>query len=323
MASTVFYSWQSDLPNPTNRGFILTALEAATKTLREDESVQVEPVVDRDTAGVPGSPDISSTIFGKIEQALVFVCDVSIINQGGKGERRLTPNPNVLIELGYALKALGSHRIIMVMNTAFGAVEQLPFDLRLKRVLPYNAPPGDSDRSAERKKLQGALEYCLRDILQLPLQEPEADVGEEVEIAAHGRWQGKKDRPGEKYGDPSQGQLTPALVKLKPGEVYQFRADFGLTDKELGAVIGLAKYVQFRSLTLWQCRYLTEPALCSLGVFRYLWDLDLGKTNTTDKVLESLRQLTSLKTLMVKGSGVSSAAVEEFRKALPNCKVVA
>src|SRR5207302_9978988 len=98
-----------------NRGFIHTALEAATKTLREDGSVQVDPVVDRDTAGVPGSPDISSTIFGKIEQALIFVCDVSIINQG-KGERRLTPNPNVLIELGYALRALGPHRIIMAMN---------------------------------------------------------------------------------------------------------------------------------------------------------------------------------------------------------------
>src|SRR5882724_1689520 len=82
MADTVFYSWQSDLPNATNRGFIHTALEAATKTLREDGSVQVEPVVDRDTAGVPGSPDISSTILGKIDEALIFVCDVSVINQG-------------------------------------------------------------------------------------------------------------------------------------------------------------------------------------------------------------------------------------------------
>src|SRR5438552_12222613 len=120
MADTVFYSWQTDLPSPTNRSFIETALEAATKTLREDGSIQVEPVVDRDTAGIPGSPDISSTIFGKIDQARVFVCDVSIINQGTKEERRLTPNPNVLIELGYAFKALGAHRILMVMNAAFG-----------------------------------------------------------------------------------------------------------------------------------------------------------------------------------------------------------
>src|SRR6266849_3811395 len=107
MADTVFYSWQSDLQNSTNRGFIQTALEAATKTIRDDESIQVDPVLDRDTAGVPGSPDIFSTILGKIDQARVFVCDVSIINQGANKGTRLAPNPNVLIELGYALKALG------------------------------------------------------------------------------------------------------------------------------------------------------------------------------------------------------------------------
>jgi hypothetical protein len=165
MADTVFYSWQSDLPNPTNWGFIQKALEAAIKTIRDDESIQVDPVVDRDTAGVPGSPDISSTILSKIDQARIFLCDVSIINKGAKEGTRLTPNPNVLIELGYALKALGQHRIIMVMNTAFGTVEQLPFDLRMKRVVKYNAPPGSSERADARKKLQGALEYCLRDIL--------------------------------------------------------------------------------------------------------------------------------------------------------------
>ena len=80
MADVIFYSWQHDLPNATNRGFIQTALEAATKTIREDDSIHVEPVVDRDTAGVPGSPDIASTILAKIDQAQVFVCDVSIIN---------------------------------------------------------------------------------------------------------------------------------------------------------------------------------------------------------------------------------------------------
>ena len=74
----VFYSWQSDLPNVTNRNFILQALENAAKALRNDGSLQVEPVIDRDTVGVPGSPNISETIFGKIDQARVFVCDISL-----------------------------------------------------------------------------------------------------------------------------------------------------------------------------------------------------------------------------------------------------
>src|ERR1043165_3134248 len=37
---------------------------------------------DRDTSGVPGSPDIAATIFDKIKAADIFVGDVSFINQG-------------------------------------------------------------------------------------------------------------------------------------------------------------------------------------------------------------------------------------------------
>jgi len=80
MNCTIFYSWQSDLPNSTNRGFIQDALERAAKILRSDESVRVEPVIDRDTQNTPDSHDISATIFRKIAEADVFVCDVSLIS---------------------------------------------------------------------------------------------------------------------------------------------------------------------------------------------------------------------------------------------------
>lgn len=130
MNDTVFYSWQSDLPTATNRGFIEDALDRAVKRIHIDQTIEVEPVIDRDTAGVPGAPDIASVILAKIDRAQVFVADVSIIHQG---TGRLGPNPNVLIELGYALKSLGWSRVIVVMNAAFGAVEALPFDIRTKR----------------------------------------------------------------------------------------------------------------------------------------------------------------------------------------------
>lgn len=158
----VFYSWQSDLPNSTNRGFIEKALEKATKAIRTDESIEIEPVIDRDTEGVPGSPDIANAIFAKINQAQVFACDVSIINKGEKS--RPTPNPNVLIELGYALKTLGSERIIMIINTDFGPPEILPFDLSKKRVVTYCMPEECQERSLERKKLEDKLDTALRTI---------------------------------------------------------------------------------------------------------------------------------------------------------------
>lgn len=69
MTRRVFYSWQSDLPNATIRGFILAALEAACKAAGEDLSVDERPEVDRDTLGVPGAPDIAQTIFAKIDRA--------------------------------------------------------------------------------------------------------------------------------------------------------------------------------------------------------------------------------------------------------------
>jgi hypothetical protein len=165
MEVKVFYSWESDLPVSTNREFILNALEVAAKSIRDDETIEVEPVVDRDTLRLPGSPDIASAIFAKIDQAQVFVCDISIIN--ADGELRRTPNPNVLIELGYAIKALGWERVIMVSNTAYGEQEVLPFDLRTRRSIAYVLPDNQDveNRTLERQRLQRDLEEQLRTIL--------------------------------------------------------------------------------------------------------------------------------------------------------------
>jgi hypothetical protein len=162
MIQIVFYSWQSDLPNACNRGFIQEALEGAAAAIKADDTIAIEPVVDRDTQGVPGAPDIASTIFSKITAADVFVADVSIV---GRGEKRATPNPNVLIELGYAFKALGHERVILVFNRAFGKIEELPFDLRMRRVLSYEMPNEGKQRGPERKNLEKQLDVAIRTAL--------------------------------------------------------------------------------------------------------------------------------------------------------------
>jgi hypothetical protein len=165
MKCMLFYSWQSDLPSSTNRGFIQQALEQAAAALRADDELEVDPVVDRDTSGVPGSPDIARTIFEKIDKAAVFVGDISIVTPAGIPDLRPSPNPNVLIELGYALKSIGPERTLMVMNTAFGKPELLPFDLKLKRVLPFNLTEGAGTKAAVRKELARKFEDALRPIL--------------------------------------------------------------------------------------------------------------------------------------------------------------
>jgi hypothetical protein len=161
---TVFYSWQSDLPNSTNRGLIEEALQRAAKTLRSDDSIKVEPVVDRDTAGHAGSPDIAATILQKIDDADSFVADVSYITPptpAGSYEKRC-PNPNVILELGYALRAHGSERVLLVFNEHYGPLSELPFDLRGRRVISYRSAPEDSDRATPRRLLHDRFVAELR-----------------------------------------------------------------------------------------------------------------------------------------------------------------
>lgn len=164
MEIKIFYSWQSDLPNNTNRGFIQKALENAVRNIYKDESIEVVPSIDKDTQGVSGSPNIPETILQKINECDFFVCDVSIINNGSKF--RPTPNPNVLFELGYALKKFGWNQVIMVCNQTFGDLSKLPFDLDKRRVVLYTASEKDADRSSERKKLEGILESHLRSFIE-------------------------------------------------------------------------------------------------------------------------------------------------------------
>lgn len=172
----IFYSWQSDLPNKSNRGLISDALEKATKG---------NPLVliDRDTQGVPGSPDIPQTILEKIDRAQAFVADVSPIGQvvlNGKGGRR-TCNPNVLIELGYAVKALGWERIILVLNQHFGVPSDLPFDLQKKRVMPYRCDP-EGERAESRNALIKQLENGIATIVG-KLKPDEAPSAELADLA--------------------------------------------------------------------------------------------------------------------------------------------
>lgn len=159
--ATVFYSWQSDLPNNTNRSFIEAATRKALDDLKKDSAVQDSPrELDKDTSGIAGSPDIVNVILAKIRAAEVCIFDVSIVAENAV---RKLPNPNVMIELGYALGHHPFQKIIMVFNTATGDTKDLPFDLGFKRAVTYHAPMGEGlDRSTARTELVGKLTAHLK-----------------------------------------------------------------------------------------------------------------------------------------------------------------
>ncbi|WP_321496036.1 hypothetical protein, partial [uncultured Desulfobacter sp.] len=67
--------------------------------------------------------------------------------------------------LGYALKSISSERIILIFNTEYGDVSELPFDLRFKRVLTYQMGQDDEPgpiRSILRKALKNALQNVFK-----------------------------------------------------------------------------------------------------------------------------------------------------------------
>ena len=223
MSFTIFYSWQSDLPNATNRGFIGTALTKVKDVLQRDETVTVEPVIDRDTSGVPGSPDIALTIFGKIDSCQLFVGDVSIINRGQEG--RKTPNPNVLVELGYALKSLGPERVILVMNTAYGGPEDLPFDLKMRRIVSYNMPQEVNERSTERRALEQRLTAAVRAIIEHHEQTAAPPVPTGLSLVERA-----KEAVGN--GSPQQATLVGDYMAELGGRLDQLAPDYDAAERD-------------------------------------------------------------------------------------------
>lgn len=89
----VFFSWQSDISK--SRNFIHSSLKSAISQLNKD-FLLVEPersqdsirrhkvILDQDTQGILGIPEIASTILQKILKCDVFVADVSFVGKNNK-----------------------------------------------------------------------------------------------------------------------------------------------------------------------------------------------------------------------------------------------
>lgn len=170
----LFYAWQSDSPTADNRNFIESAAQKALKKVSQSGFLQTSPRLDRDTKDVPGTPDIANTILEKINMSSAFLADLTYVGKTipVKGQAdSLIPNPNVLLELGYALNRLSWQRLICVMNTYYGTEEDLPFDLRNRRwPIKYNLPPSADEilRKKIKEELADELETAIKAIAQLP-----------------------------------------------------------------------------------------------------------------------------------------------------------
>lgn len=187
----IFWAWQFDLPGKIARHFIREALEEAIAQINQVEDIE-EPdeifqtgmmQLDYGRKGLKGSPDLAIEILKKIDAASVFVCDVTPVgkgpphktDEGKESDGKLLMNPNVAIELGYALKALTTERVLMIMNNHYGRREDMPFDLGHKGgpILYRLAPEASkAEIEAEKRKLVSVLMDALREYVPRPEQKP-------------------------------------------------------------------------------------------------------------------------------------------------------
>ena len=233
MERTVFWSWQSDLDARVTRDLVRSALDQAIGMISADLDEADRPSLTSDTQGVAGTPDIVATILRKIDEAAVFVGDVTPISVSASG--KACANPNVLIELGYANRALTEHRVLQIWNTAFdgATIEKLPFDMRGRRSpIAFTLPVG-AERE-ELRKVRADLAKRLADHLrlaldQLPPPPPEAihwqphydgDVDlwfdrNEPQIVTHPSHGSSKYRWTDHF--PGYARLIPSKWEAKPG----------------------------------------------------------------------------------------------------------
>ncbi|MBB5503179.1 hypothetical protein [Paraburkholderia sp. MM5384-R2] len=177
MSKTVFWSWQSDLPAATTKDFIKEALAQALEKVAEELQLEIADrlELDHDTKGEAGLVEIVSTIFRKIDDCQIFVADITPIAEitAGTATKKI-PNPNVMLELGYAIREAGPQRVITVANLAFGGKpEELPFDLRHRRgAITYRL---DSAKDPTIEKIRKNLVKQLVAALTTNLAAPRED----------------------------------------------------------------------------------------------------------------------------------------------------
>lgn len=164
---TIFYSWQSDLPGSDTRNIIQDSIKDAVRLFRDTVDIEA----DRDTKGEFGSPDIAQTIFSKIDDCDIFIADVSAVCQyetvdkDGNKKIKYMPNPNVMLELGYATHVVGWDRVICVLNSDYGAPENMPFDIANRRLTPFSLKDGKSKGEVKRY-IKGVIQDTVENILE-------------------------------------------------------------------------------------------------------------------------------------------------------------
>lgn len=136
---SLFFAWQSDFGPSRNQ------ISDALKRLESEAAQWLMPsplVIELAVEPEDGAVRIDSSLQDKIARTDLFVADVTpVYRYSGK----LCPNPNVLVEIGFALAALAPPQIILIERArddvpGDGVPGTLPFDIRQVHRIRYDQP---------------------------------------------------------------------------------------------------------------------------------------------------------------------------------------
>ena len=97
----------------------------------------------------------------------------------------------------------------------------------------------------------------------------------------------------------------------------------GLSETVISArgIAPLAKLPHLARLNLWKSERVDDKAAAHFAAMPAIETLELTETGITDKTLDALEQVKTLKDVYVGGTAVSEARVEAFRAARPDCRI--
>lgn len=144
MKYKVFFAFQMDIDDKFGKGFIQSAIEITIQKFKKDG---IELILDYGFKNVPGTTVLIDEMLKKSKESDMVLVDLTFTSSKNRfvGKKisffkkemhisdkvadKKSPNPNVLLETGYAWAQKGHYRTLVVMNEAFGLPSELPVDL--------------------------------------------------------------------------------------------------------------------------------------------------------------------------------------------------
>ena len=204
---TIFFSWQSDTDGK-ERAIIEHAIKKAAQSLESEHGYKLD--IDNSTLGESGMPNISQTIMRKIDDCDIFLCDLTPVRKvekelaGGKKVIKQLPNPNVLVELGYAMSAVGINYIIPLAHQGDWSATEMPFDINHNRIISFT-----KDDINLEKSIHSVVEFIRTNGKHRHLDEP--------------YWLHKLKLGWTKFLGAFEKEYTPLKIYRDPATVFSLR----------------------------------------------------------------------------------------------------